>query len=52
MFVILYTRTNNPKDIEGPLKEMKGFGWKFIEKNKELLFGKQKEKKQKKINEV
>ena len=49
---ILYTRTNNPKDIEGPLKEMKGFGWKFIEKNKELLFGKQKEKKQKKINEV
>ncbi|MHA1489733.1 MAG: ERCC4 domain-containing protein [Promethearchaeota archaeon] len=49
---ILYTRTNNPKDIEGPLKKLKGFGWKFIEKNKELLFGKQKEKKQKKINEV
>ncbi|HEC38278.1 hypothetical protein LCGC14_1226920 [marine sediment metagenome] len=36
---IIYTRTGNPKGIEGPLAELKGFGWKFIEKNKNILFG-------------
>ncbi len=36
---IIHTKTGNPKGIEGPLKELKGFGWKFIEKNKELIFG-------------
>lgn len=37
---ITYTRTGNPKGIEGPLAELSGFGWKFIEKNKKILFGK------------
>ncbi|MGV9174261.1 MAG: ERCC4 domain-containing protein, partial [Promethearchaeia archaeon] len=31
---ILYTSTGNPKGIQGPLDMMKGFGWKFIKKNK------------------
>jgi len=37
---ILYTRTGNPKGINGPLKKLQGFGWKFVQKNKEILFGK------------
>lgn len=37
---ITYTRTGNPKGIEGPLSELSGFGWKFVEKNKKILFGK------------
>jgi ERCC4-type nuclease len=36
---ILYTRTGNPKGIKGPLKKLSGFGWKFIEKNQQILFG-------------
>ncbi|MFX1398348.1 MAG: ERCC4 domain-containing protein [Promethearchaeota archaeon] len=38
---IVYTKTGNPKGITGPLKEknLKGFSWKFIQKNKEMLFG-------------
>jgi Fanconi anemia group M protein len=36
---ITYTRTGNPKGIKGPLEQVSGFGWKFIQKNKELLFG-------------
>ncbi len=37
---ILYTRTGNPKSISGPIINagLKGFGWKFIHKNKKLLF--------------
>ncbi|MFW9852301.1 MAG: ERCC4 domain-containing protein [Candidatus Thorarchaeota archaeon] len=35
---ILYTKTGTPKGIEGPISKLPGFGWKFIEKNKELLF--------------
>jgi len=35
---ITYTRTGNPKGIKGPLEDVSGFGWKFIQKNKELLF--------------
>lgn len=35
---ITYTRTGNPKGIKGPLEDISGFGWKFIQKNKELLF--------------
>jgi len=42
---IIYTRTGNPKGIEGSLSELKGFGWKFVQKNKELLFGKDKTQK-------
>ncbi len=46
---ITFTRTGNPKGIEGPLSELSGFGWKFVEKNKEMLFGKKKDP-QKRIN--
>ncbi|KKM97994.1 hypothetical protein LCGC14_1162420 [marine sediment metagenome] len=35
---IIYTRTGNPKGIEGPLSQIKGFGWKFVQKNKAILF--------------
>ena len=51
---IIYTRTGNPKGIEGPLKEIPGISWKFVEKNKEMLFGKTKQKGpvQKKIDEI
>jgi len=51
---VTYTRTGNPKGIEGPLKELSGFSWKFVEKNKEMLFGKIKPKGpvQKKIDEI
>jgi Fanconi anemia group M protein len=48
---ILYTKTGNPKGIQGPLNELTGFGWKFVEKNKKILFGKKKKDPQKKINE-
>ena len=49
---ITYTKTGNPKGLEGPLAELTGFGWKFVEKNKRLLFGKKKKSPQKKINEI
>ena len=51
---VTYTRTGNPKGIEGPLKELSGFSWKFVEKNKEMLFGKIKKKGpvQKKLDEI
>jgi len=49
---ITYTRTNKPKDIKGALKELKGFGWKFVQKNKEILFGKSMKSPQKKIDEI
>ncbi|MFX0041986.1 MAG: ERCC4 domain-containing protein [Candidatus Hodarchaeota archaeon] len=48
---ILYTKTGNPKGIQGPLENLSGFGWKFVEKNKKLLFGKRKKDPQKKINQ-
>ena len=49
---ILYTRTGNPKEIKGPLKEVAGFGWKFVQKNKEILFGKVLKNPQKKLYEL
>ncbi len=49
---IVYTRTNNPKGIRGPLEIMKGFNWKFIKKNKEILFGKTKKDPQKTLDEI
>ncbi len=49
---ILYTRTGNPKGIRGPLENLAGFGWKFVEKNQKLLFGKKKKSPQKRINEI
>ncbi|KKL72916.1 hypothetical protein LCGC14_2080130 [marine sediment metagenome] len=36
---IMYTKTGNPKGIEGPLSQLEGFGWKFVEKNRAILFG-------------
>ncbi|MFX0003876.1 MAG: ERCC4 domain-containing protein [Candidatus Hodarchaeota archaeon] len=49
---ILYTKTGNPKGIRGPLEDLTGFGWKFVEKNQRLLFGKKKKSAQKKINDI
>lgn len=49
---ITYTKTGKPKGIQGPLEDLTGFGWKFVEKNKKLLFGKKKKSPQKKINEL
>ena len=37
---ITFTRTGNPKGIEGPLEGLTGFGWKFVQKNQEILFSK------------
>lgn len=34
---ITYTRTGNPKSIEGPLTELSGIGIKFVQRNQELL---------------
>ncbi|MHA2260568.1 MAG: hypothetical protein ACXACO_21580 [Promethearchaeota archaeon] len=36
---IIYTRTGNPKGIQGPLDQLSGFGWKYVQKNKKILFG-------------
>lgn len=36
---IIYTKTGNPKGLDGPFDFLKGFGPKFIEKNKGLLLG-------------
>ncbi|UCD02053.1 MAG: hypothetical protein JSV23_03255 [Promethearchaeota archaeon] len=49
---ILYTKTGKPKGIRGPLESLTGFGWKFVEKNQKLLFGKKKRDPQKKINQI
>jgi len=35
---IIFTRTGNPKGIQGPLEQLSGFGWKYIQKNKKVLF--------------
>jgi Fanconi anemia group M protein len=48
---ILYTKTGNPKGIQGPLSDLTGFGWKFVEKNKKIIFGKRKKSPQKRIND-
>ncbi|MHA1757927.1 MAG: ERCC4 domain-containing protein [Promethearchaeota archaeon] len=34
---VIKTRSGNPKGIKGPLSKIKGFGYKFLLKNKELL---------------
>ncbi|MFW9898671.1 MAG: ERCC4 domain-containing protein [Candidatus Thorarchaeota archaeon] len=49
---VIYTKTGNPKGIKGPLEIIKGFNWKFIQKNREILFGKIKRDPQKKIDEI
>ena len=38
------------KGIQGPLSDLTGFGWKFVEKNKKIIFGKRKKNPQKRIN--
>ncbi len=48
---VSYTKTGNPKGIKGPLEAIKGFGWKFVQKNKRILFGKERDP-QKKIDEI
>jgi Fanconi anemia group M protein len=48
---IIYTRTGNPKGIQGELEDLTGFGWKFVEKNQKILFGKKKKSPQKRIND-
>ena len=48
---ILYTKTGNPKGIKGPLEKLSGFGWKFVEKNHKILFGKI-QNPQKRIDEI
>lgn len=48
---ILYTRTGNPKGIQGPLDTMRGFGWKFVKKNKVILFEKEERLKQRNLLE-
>ena len=30
---ITFTRTGNPKGIQGPLEQLTGFGWKYVQKN-------------------
>ncbi len=49
---ITFTRTGNPKGIRGPLEKLKGFSWKFVEKNKELLFGNIEKTKQKRLDDI
>ncbi|MFX1496765.1 MAG: ERCC4 domain-containing protein [Promethearchaeota archaeon] len=49
---VTFTRTGNPKGIEGPLSMLKGFSWKFIEKNKKLLFGKTNRSIQKRLDDL
>ena len=49
---ITFTKTGNPKGIDGPLKELRGFSWKFVQKNKEILFGKLSDKSQRRIDDI
>ncbi|MFX0184314.1 MAG: ERCC4 domain-containing protein [Candidatus Hodarchaeota archaeon] len=34
---VLYTKTGNPKGVEGPLEKLEGFGPKYLLKNQDLL---------------
>ncbi len=36
---VIYTKSGNFKDLEGPFQAISGFGPKFVLSNKELLFG-------------
>jgi ERCC4-type nuclease len=40
---IVYTKNGNPKGITGKLAEVKGFGWKFVRDNKNLLLNEDEE---------
>lgn len=49
---ITYTRTGNPKGLRGPLGDVKGFGTKFVKKNKKILFDKRALKSQKSLDDL
>jgi len=49
---IIYTKTGNPKGIEGPLTKLSGYGWKFVQKNKEILFGIREINPQRSLDEI
>jgi Fanconi anemia group M protein len=49
---ILYTSTGNPKGIQGPLDTLRGFGPKFVRKNKKLILGKENEIKKDKEKSI
>ncbi len=48
---IVYTKTGKPKGINGPLEKIAGFGWKYVVKNKKILFGDSSDP-QKKIDDM
>jgi len=49
---ITYTKTGNPKGIEGPLTKLSGYGWKFVQKNKAILFGIKETNPQKSLEDI
>jgi len=49
---VIFTKTGNPKGIEGPLTKLSGYGWKFVQKNKEILFGKKDTNPQRSLDEI
>lgn len=49
---ITYTRTGNPKGLKGPLSDIKGFGVKFVKKNKKVLFDKRALTSQRSLDEL
>jgi ERCC4-type nuclease len=49
---IIFTKNGNPKGIEGPLAKLSGYGWKFVQKNKEILFGIKDTNPQKSLDEI
>ncbi len=49
---VIFTKTGNPKGIEGPLSKLSGYGWKFVQKNKEILFGIKETNPQRSLDEI
>ncbi|MCJ7648255.1 MAG: hypothetical protein MUP85_06555 [Candidatus Lokiarchaeota archaeon] len=49
---VIFTKTGNPKGIEGPLTKLTGYGWKFVQKNKEILFGIKETNPQRSLDEI
>ena len=49
---VIFTKTGNPKGIEGPLTKLSGYGWKFVKKNKEILFGIKETNPQKSLDDL
>ncbi len=40
---VLYTKTGNPKGLNGPMSELEGFGPKYVLKNQRLFHSSKKE---------